>query len=237
MADRNGTNLTDQVVQALQEMISASGLQPGQQFAVEADLEKRLGVSRVVLREAVSRLRALGILQSKQGVGLIIGKPNPVALFRQAIRACAFDAVDLAQLGELRYAIEVGAVELAVKRATESQLARLRNLAGDFAAAFSGKTSDRPIDDIELAFHGAILEATHNPMLSQMHQVLAAYFVRSAREADDYLVDETTEKAVWEHQAIAEAFGNRNVEQARALLSGHLGSLLSSKYYVSNPGL
>ena len=70
--------------------------------------------------------------------------------------------------------------------------------------------------------------------LSEMHYVLAAYFVRSAREIVDYPVHETTEKAVWEHQAIAEALADRNVERARALLSGHLAGLLASEYFVSH---
>ena len=227
MAGDNNINLTQRVVVLLQEMISSSGLQPGDRFAVEAELEKKLNVSRVALREAISRLRALGVLESRQGVGLIIGKPDPVALFEQAVSSYVMDAVDFAKLSELRYTIEVGAVELAVRRATDSELADLDRFAEEFAAAAEGQSGTRLIDDIEIDFHGAILKATHNETLMQMHHVLSAYFARSAQQIEDYCSTETTERSAWEHRAISDAFAARNTERARAILSSHLEDMIS----------
>jgi DNA-binding FadR family transcriptional regulator len=212
----------------LREIVAASGLEAGELFAVEAELEKELNVSRPVLREAVSRLRALGILRSRQGVGLIVAKPDPIALFEQAITGYAVDSVDLAQLGELRYSLEIGAVELVVKRATRAQLARLAELAEEFARSHAGEPSARMIDDVEMAFHCTILESTHNATLMRMHYVLAAFFVRSAKEVEGYAADQASERIVWDHRAIAHAFGQRSVERARALLSGHLESLIAN---------
>ena len=229
--NRDTFNLTEQTVASLQEMVAQSGLGPGEPFAVEADLEKKLNVSRVVLREAVSRLRALGILQSRQGVGLIVSKPDPVMLFEQAIAGYALDSVDIAQLAELRYCIEIGAVELAVTRAVEGQLARLTELAEELAECHAGRSSGRVINDVELDFHSTMLQATHSPMVMRMHRVLAVFFVRSVKETDLYPVDETTERSAWEHRVIAEAFRQRSVERARALLAGHLSALLSIQYH------
>ena len=232
MANNRNSNLTQRVVGSLQEMIASSGLKPGDQFAVEGDLEKKLNVSRVVLREAVSRLRALGILESRQGVGLIIGKPDPVALFEQAVCGYVMDAVDFARLSELRYTIEVGAVELAVRRATDAELDELDRLAEEFAEVFAkttaGQSTTRTIDDIEIDFHGAILKATHNETLMQMHHVLSAYFIKIAQEIEGYRVNETCERDIWEHRAISDAFAARSTERARAVLSAHLEPLISS---------
>jgi GntR family transcriptional regulator, transcriptional repressor for pyruvate dehydrogenase complex len=227
MIERESTNLTDQTVTALVNIIASSGLAPGAPLAVEAELEKKLNVSRSILREAVSRLRGLGILDSRQGVGLIVAKPDPVALFAQAVRSYALDAMDLAELGELRYALEIGAMDLAVSRATPEQVTRLAALAEDFAERYAGKRLERTIDDIELEFHGTILEAAQNATLGRLHYVLAAFFQRRVRESVGYSADDTTDRTVWEHRAIAEAFGARNVERARALLGGHLADLIS----------
>lgn len=227
MADNNNSNLTQRVVVLLQEMIASSGLKPGEQFAVEADLEKKLNVSRVVLREAVSRLRGLGILESRQGVGLIIGKPDPVALFEQAVCSYALDAVDLTRLSELRYTIEVGAVELAVRRATDAELHELGRLAEEFAEEAAGQSATRSSDDIEIDFHGAILKATHNETLMKMHHVLSAYFAKSAQQIEGYCANETNERSIWEHRAISDAFAARNTERARAILSAHLEAMIS----------
>ena len=97
-------SLTEQAVVSLQEMIALSGARPGDRFGNEADLERKLGVSRVVVREAVSRLRALGMLESRQGLGLIIGKPDPFG----ASPASNKGEVRLGVAIDDRYAIRVG---------------------------------------------------------------------------------------------------------------------------------
>jgi len=211
-------------VVSLQEMIVSTGAKPGDRFGNEADLERKLGVSRVVIREAVSRLRALGILESRQGLGLTVGKPDPFGLLEQTLTRHTLDSADLAALEELRNALEIGAVELAVKRATKAQLDRLAELAEELAKFHASSSSPRTADDVELDFHRTILEATHNTMLGQMYPVLAVVFSRRERELPGYPTTTTTQRTVWEHRMIAQAFRERNVECARAMLCMHLAS-------------
>lgn len=226
-------NMTEQTVLALEEMLAASGARPGDRFAAEAELEKKLGVSRVVVREAVSRLRALGILQSRRGLGLIVSKPNPVALFGQVITGYATNAMDMVHLGELRYSLEIGAVELVAARATSEQLVRLSELAEEFAACGRPAPSSRVADDVEMDFHKTILESAHNPILADMHHVLAVFFLRSPREVERHFVDEANERTIWQHREIAAALRARHVERARALLGSHLAHLISKRPNVA----
>ncbi len=218
-------NLTEQTVKQITEMITASGLDVGQAFATEAQLEKKLDVSRPIIREAVSRIRAMGLLDSRQGLGLIVSKPDPIGLFEQALNVAVLDQLDLAQLAQLRYTLEIGAIELVARTATKQQLDRLTDLAEEFARPATKKTG-RTVDDIELDFHQAILGATGNEMLRRMHNIISAYFVRSAREVNGWDTFTTDENSIWEHRAIAQALSERNVERARAILSGHLAPLL-----------
>jgi GntR family transcriptional regulator, transcriptional repressor for pyruvate dehydrogenase complex len=219
------SNLTEQTVERLQEMLAASGLEYGQLFATEAELEQRLSVSRSIIREAVSRMRAMGLLDSRQGIGLIVSKPDPIGLFEQALNGGLLDGLDLQQLGELRYALEIGSIELVVRHATSQQLAKLAQLAEEFADNMAGKPS-RELDNIELDFHQTILDATASPMLMRMHGVLAAYFSRSAREVNGWGDLKNNEKNLWEHRAIALALAQKNSEHARAILANHLAKLL-----------
>ena len=106
---------TEQVVEQLHELVRSSDLQPGDAFATEAELQERFNVSRHVVREAVSRLRALGILDSRQSLGLIVGRADPAGLFEKAIQSWSPGSADLKELGILRYTLEIGAVEPAVK--------------------------------------------------------------------------------------------------------------------------
>jgi GntR family transcriptional regulator, transcriptional repressor for pyruvate dehydrogenase complex len=215
-------SLTEQVATSVREMIVQSGARPGDRFCKEVQLEQKLGVSRNVVREAVSRLRALGVLDSRQGVGLIIGKPDPMGLFEQTLSNHALDSADLVALEELRYALEVGAVEIAVKRATPAHVERLASLAEEFADCSQGSSPDRTSDDVDCEFHRTILDATQSPMLKQMHSVLTVFFARRGREIPDYPVTTSTELSVWEHRMIVNAFRDHNTQYARILLSEHL---------------
>jgi GntR family transcriptional repressor for pyruvate dehydrogenase complex len=203
-------------------MIAFSGAKPGDRFGNEAALERKLGVSRVVIREAVSRLRALGMLDSRQGLGLIVGKPDPFGLLEQTLTRHTLDSADLAALEELRNTLEIGAVELAVNRASEAQIAKLIELAEELGEFQTSSPSPRTADDVELDFHHTILEATHNPMLGQMYPVLAVVFSRREKELSDYPAATTTERAAREHRMIAQAFRDKNAECARVVLSMHL---------------
>ncbi len=225
MADAGGyVSLTEQTVASVREMLAESGSRPGDLFCKESHLEQKLGVSRNVVREAVSRLRALGVLDSRQGVGLIVGKPNPFALLEQTLTRDTLDSADLIALEELRYALEVGAVEMAVQRATPAQVLRLAELAEELGHCYTGSSGARTVDDVDLEFHRTMLEATHSAMLQQMNPVLAVFFSRRGHEVPNHPVTSATERAVWEHQTIAKAFRDRNARYARAVLSAHLTS-------------
>ena len=219
-----GPNLTEITVQRLLDAIAASGLGPGDVFATEGELEKRLNVSRPILREAVSRLRALGYLTSKQRTGLIIAKPDPATLFGHSLHTFLLDEVDLSELAEMRHALELGAVEMAVERASAEQIERLGGYAEEYGRTFAeGAHHQRPQDEIEIDFHRTIIEMTHNNLLVRMSEVLSVFFFRLARgDYPDWDGDSHNETVSWEHRAIAEAIGDRSEARARAILTGHL---------------
>ena len=100
----------------------------------------------------------------------------------------------------------------------QKQLEKLAEL----AEAFAKGCGDTQRDEIELDFHGAILEATGSKMLTRMFHVISAYFSKSANEVNGWDINEMDEKSCWEHKAIAEALSQRNVERARVILMGHL---------------
>lgn len=218
-------NLTEEVVAKIQNLIVARNLASEDVFCRESDLESELGVSRTIIREAVSRLRALGILESRQRVGLVVKKPDPVALFGEGMVGELFDEIDLEKLSELRYTLEVGAIDLVVKRATEQQLDKLLSIAEKFAQSLDGEKCDSLSDEIELDFHKSILEASGSPMLMRMHFIITAYFRNYTCESKQ-LKKENKEKYIWEHRMIAEALKERNGERARCILTQHLKFLI-----------
>ncbi len=222
------TNLTEQTVNQILEMIKKSQLKEGEFFATESQLEEQFRISRPVLREAISRIRTLGFLESRQRKGLIISRPDPIKLFEQVFRYGIIDALNIRELAELRYTIELGAIELSAKRATDEQIEKLEKLTEEFAESIKPEYAGRNQDEIELDFHRTILEATRNEMLTRMHSVLTAFFARAKVELPKWNEFENMEKGLWEHRAIAQALRERNAERARAILAGHLSGLIDN---------
>ena len=223
---------TDQVVEQLQALIRSSDLQPGDAFATEAELQERFNVSRHVIRDAVGRLRALGILESRQSLGLIVARADPAGLFEKAINSWGPGSADLRELGILRYTLEIGAVQPAVKWATDEQLVTISRIAEELAEK---QLADAPLEEVvdtELRFHGSILAQVHSPLLMQMHQVLVAFFAKETKDAKEdrnFPSEEESRISAMEHREIAEAFARRDVERARAVLSEHLALLISDE--------
>jgi GntR family transcriptional repressor for pyruvate dehydrogenase complex len=160
---RSGS-LSSQIVSDVRDALFGKKLKPGDFLGTENDLADKYGVSRIVARDALRTLEALGIVAIKMGKGggARIARGNP-RLFAEAL-AVQLDltGVSAAEIMDAQRAIECLAAELAAEHATEADIARLRQLIDDAETAL-----DDPARFTELgaAFHLAVAEASHNRVL------------------------------------------------------------------------
>ena len=140
---KNADTLANTLADRIRQDAIEENLNEGDFFMTVDQVGDRYDVSRTIAREAVSQLRALGILKSRQRKGLLVGRPDPVALMERCMpfygRAADGDAIK--RLAELRYALETGAIELAINNAAQHQVEQLLQLADDLnviAAAQGG---------------------------------------------------------------------------------------------------
>lgn len=120
---------------------------------------------------------------------------------------------DISELANLRYVLEVGAIELAVQRATDEQIDRLEQLAQELDQSVNKHLGVARELEIDLAFHSLILQMTQSPLIAGMQQVLAEFFAREASGGN--------QQDVWEHHAIAAAIRARDIERARSMIRLH----------------
>ena len=114
-------SLTDRVSDALVHLIRGEDFPPGSRLPSEAKMADRFGVSRTVIREAVSRLKSEGLVESRQGSGVFVREENTDAPFR--IDPNIMDsAKSLLQVVELRKVLESEIAALAAKRRSAAQL-------------------------------------------------------------------------------------------------------------------
>lgn len=220
--ERRSTRAT-QVAQRIQARIHADGCEDGDLFMTEAQVASEFGVSRNITREAVSRLRGLGMLESRKRKGLIVRRPCPIDLLSQSLPMLARSAEDVNELARLRYVMEIGAIELVVANADEAQIAELARRAAEFESAFRSRAGCDRENEMDLAFHGVMLQMTGSRMVAGMQRILAKFF-QAVYPGDAW---PATDASVWQHHELVAAIRERDLERARAMLRLHFQPLLS----------
>ena len=226
MATGKADTLANSLAERIHRDTIDRNLQEGDFFMTVDQVGSHYEVSRTIAREAVSQLRALGILQSRQRTGLLVGRPDPVDLMARCIPfyGRGSEGDEVFRLLQLRYALETGAVDLAVSTAHDDQVSQLHDYSQEFDAVASVEGHSSEADRIDLAFHRLVLEMTANPLISGMHRVLSEYFHASTQLEQP----PDAGKAIREHYMIADAFARRDAETARTVLRCHLESALNA---------
>ncbi|MGB3289042.1 MAG: FadR/GntR family transcriptional regulator [Burkholderiaceae bacterium] len=216
---KSGT-LADQVTQVLMSEIKDNTFPVHARLPSEIDLTQRFGVSRTVIREAISRLKSEGLVGSRQGSGTRVLEPSAARPFRLNIDL--HDSLQaVLRVIELRRGIEGEMAALAAARCTETQRARIRKAFNNIKKA---ERAGRDGVDEDVAFHMAISQASGNPLFTSLLSFLGQY-VRNAihvtrnneSRRDDYSLQVQTE-----HAAIMEAISKGDAEAARAAALNHV---------------
>jgi GntR family transcriptional repressor for pyruvate dehydrogenase complex len=170
-------HLTSDLVGALRADIVEGRISPGDRLPSESTLTARHGVSRTVVREAVARLQAEGLIHTRRGSGsfvLVPPTPDPSGTHRPARTL-----QERVELLEFRTAIECEAAALAASRRTPAQLAALEAALDNFEAAGGNPSAALGFD---YAFHHAVAEASGNSYLADALQNLGPAMISMPKE-------------------------------------------------------
>jgi GntR family transcriptional repressor for pyruvate dehydrogenase complex len=217
---RVGTRLSEQLADALIVGIRQGQLKPGQRLPTEAALVERFGVSRTVVREALSRLKTLGLLESRQGSGAYIRDPGLRDAERLVLTPDGSVAAVL-QMVEVRRALEAEAAALAASRRTARSVKQIKVAmqAIDKAVSAGG---DGVAEDV--AFHAAIAQTTGNPYLLATLAYLNRFLLDATRvtRANEATREDLVEQVRQEHAAVVAAIEAGDVAAARLAGAAHM---------------
>ncbi len=206
-------NLHGQVVQELGRQIVGGEIAPGENLPREELLAERLKVSRTALREAMKVLSAKGLIESRQKTGTRVRDTvhwNQLDADVLAWRCASMPTEDFVEkLVEMRELIEPAAAAAAARRRNDEQLARIEAAYAAMAAA----TDPDAWSEADLAFHEAVLHATHNELMTSLFSVIEAalgsYFQLSASIAGNFSY------SLPHHKKVLDAIRRRQPEVAR----------------------
>lgn len=219
-AVKPGARLSEQLAESLAIGIRDGQLPPGQRLPTEAELAQRFGVSRTVVREALSRLRTLGLIETRQGSGAFVkAVPGPALNDLSLSLDGSIGAV--LQMVEVRRALEAESAALAASRRTPAQLRQIRQALARLERQV-GNGGDGVEEDV--AFHAAIARASGNPFLLATLTYLSQFLREATRvtRANEARHDDLQRQVRDEHAAIVAAIEAGDVRAARTAGARHM---------------
>jgi GntR family transcriptional regulator, transcriptional repressor for pyruvate dehydrogenase complex len=217
-------NLAHGVVKALKARILDGRMRRGDKLPTEAEAMREFGVSRTVVREALSKLQAGGMVRTRHGIGtFVLGEgrddafgiaPDQIATAREVIAVL-----------ELRIGLETEAAALAAVRRTEANLDAMRQLLAAFSTAITDH-GDALVPDFQ--FHLEVARATQNVHFAELMNHLGTMIIPrlrldTAKVAGEGRI-EYLQRVNIEHENIVSAISNRDSEGARAAMRTHLAN-------------
>lgn len=221
---RRPRTLALELVDSLGDRIRAGQLQAGDKLPTEAAIMGEFEVSRTVVREAISKLQAAGLVETRHGIGTFVIGPGDGPSFK--ITPEQFSTLqDVIAVLELRIGLETEAAGLAAQRRSDANLAALRKaLDAVIAAVEAGQDSVAA----DFQFHLEIARATQNSHFVELMGTLGAQIIPRARLEPS--TDMSAERLAYmrrvnaEHESILDAIAGQDAESARAAMRTHLSN-------------
>jgi GntR family transcriptional repressor for pyruvate dehydrogenase complex len=170
-------SLVDTVVDQVQHLIADGHLESGDRLPKEDELVEKMGVSRTVLREALGRLEATGLVTIQRGRGMFVADASSVASCARLIRnAMTLTGKDLAQFTEFRRIIECQAARRAAELARPEDLAQLETLCLEM-----NREGQDFLESVRLdfQFHLKIVEISGNQLMHGALGVIQEFIMTS----------------------------------------------------------
>ena len=216
--------LVQEVVQHLASQIQAGRLKPGDQLPTESAIMVELAVSRTVVREAISRLQASALVETRHGIGTFVLQAPSSDNFSIGDQDMS-TVEDVINVLELRISLETEAAGLAAQRAKPQNLNAMGKALQGFAAAIDGNSDAVPSD---FEFHLEVAKATGNQHFADLMTYLGKRIIPRTRVNTADQAPEGREaylrRVHSEHESIYNAIRNQDAESARAAMRTHLSN-------------
>lgn len=211
----------EEIVDQIRELVARGELKPGDRLPSERDLVERLKVSRASIREALSALELMGLLEVRSGEGTFVRKLRSESVVAPLAWMLTMEKGTVLELLEIRKILEVQAVGMAAERADVEDLRELSAALDDLQADLSSPTSDGSSDH---RFHYAITRATKNKIMIRLMDTISDLMKHMLKTSRSKLYEGKYTPALLflEHRKIYDAIVAKDAHEARELMLAHL---------------
>jgi GntR family transcriptional repressor for pyruvate dehydrogenase complex len=217
-------SLTQQCAESMKQHIAGGTLKPGDRLPTEQEWVEMLGVSRLVVREALQMLAGIGLIDVQHGRGAFVRDTAQISVFDQLTFGLDLQQMSYTDVLEARAMLDLAVLELCMLRADEHALADLEQLLQQMDAA--GKAGE-PTRAIHRKFHHRMLRAAGNPLIERIGMMLMDTFWRMGDSVLGlvFLSNEPIsdhQQQIDRHRMLIDAIRSRDLAQSRLLVARHL---------------
>lgn len=211
------SSLVDRVEAQLVELLQQRKLKLGDTIPKEIELAQAIGVSRTVIREALLRLRLMGLIESKKKKGSVITSPDLFAVMGKSMNPHILDQDTLKEIFEIRLVLEIGMADLLFNRVTPEDISELRAI-----VSLEPPLTQYHLFNIEheIAFHGKLYEITRNETLKKFQRMLLPVF--DYVHNSGLLKKQPKLRTFVSHNELVDILEKGNPEQFRIGMRNHL---------------
>ncbi|MCZ8524105.1 MULTISPECIES: FadR/GntR family transcriptional regulator [Paenibacillus] len=210
------------IAEQIKERIVSGQLKPGDKLPSAKELSERYEVGRSTVREALSALKAMGLVEIHQGEGSYVRsiEAGDVGLPEFDYLLMSRDTV--MELLEARQALEISNAGLAAVKRTAEDIGKFEEVLLRMEACLGDEVGGERAD---IAFHVILAEATHNSILVRMIDSISSQMetaIRETRRLQMYGSPEVSRQLLQEHRAVYEAVRDQDPAAAREEMRKHL---------------
>lgn len=216
------TTLVDKVEEKLLDYIKESNFMPGDSLPNEKELAEALGVARSVLREALSRLRMMGLIKSRTKKGMTLAEPNILNGMKRVMDPRLMSSGDLLDILNLRIIIEIGMCNSIFINKSEKEISELEDIVNRESVLLDNMHT---VEE-ESMFHKKLYEITKNNVIIQLHQIFNPVYVYVKEHYSEIIDDHkkiSGNPARPTHKDLVNILRNGSVEEFQTAMKKHLG--------------
>jgi GntR family transcriptional regulator, transcriptional repressor for pyruvate dehydrogenase complex len=208
--------IVDKVEINLRKFFNHENLKPGDAIPKEIELAKAMGVSRTAVREALIRLKLLGLIDSRKNRGMIITRPDVLSNIKRVLDPQLLDGDTMKEIFELRLVLEMGIADILFIKKSNEKISELEKI-----VEREEKTKDKVEKmKIDVEFHAMLYKMSDNKTILQFQKMLLPVFdyvnnglhVRSQIDNENYA----------SHRVLLKILKNGTPEEFRNKMRSHL---------------